>query len=313
MDDALPVPCLIGPTAVGKTGVAIELARALDGEIISADAYCAYEGMRILTAAPEAPADVPHHLVGHLDPSGHWSAADFQQRADTLVAQIRARGKRPIIVGGTALYVRAWLKGFGAPVPRNEALRVELRALVADKGVRTLHARLAQIDPVRAEQLHPNDVRRVIRAIEITEVTGQPASEQRAEWDSDDRDLATVVYLQRGRTDLDERITRRTELMFEEGVVEEAQALLGRRLSPEARQVLGLAELEALIAGDLTESAAKERIAQRTRRFSRKQGTFFRSFQNAIEFEIEPHLSAHDVAAHLEIMLADREDRSDQE
>jgi tRNA dimethylallyltransferase len=305
MDDALPVPCLIGPTAVGKSGVAVELARALVGEVISADAYCAYAGMRILTAAPEAPPDVPHHLVGHLDPSGHWSAADFQQRADELVAEIRSRGKRPLIVGGTALYVRAWLKGFGAPVPRDESLREKLRQLAADKGPEALHARLAEADPTRAANLHPNDIRRVIRALEITQLTGRPASEQRGEWTGPDRQPAIVIRLARQPDDLEDRIQRRTVQMFEQGVVAEAEALLTSPLSAEARQVLGLAELEALIAEELSEDAAKARIAQRTRQFARKQATFFRSFEDAHDLEIEPDEPDASVAARIQQLLRD--------
>ncbi len=305
MDAALPVPCLIGPTAVGKSGVAVELARRLEGEIISADAYCAYAGMGILTAAPEAPTDVPHHLVGHLDPSGHWSASDFQQRADELVAEIRARGRRPLIVGGTALYVRAWLKGFGAPVPRDETLRRELRQLAADEGPDALHQRLAALDPTRAANLHPNDIRRVIRALEITQLTGRPASEQRGEWTGPDRHPAVVIRLARQAEDLEDRIKRRTTQMFGQGVIAEAEALLTSPLSAEARQVLGLSELEALLAEEISEDAAQARIAQRTRQFARKQGTFFRSFENAHVVEVTADESDGHVADRIHLLLSD--------
>ena len=251
------------------------------------------------------PPDVPHHLVGHLDPSGHWSAADFQQRADELVDEIRARGKRPLLVGGTALYVRAWLKGFGAPVPRDEALRRELRQLAADRGPEALHARLAALDPERAANLHPNDIRRVIRALEITQLTGRPASEQRGEWTGPNRQPAVVIRLAREAADLEDRIKRRTARMFDEGVIAEAEALLTSPLSAEARQVLGLAELEALLAEEISEDAAMDRIAQRTRQFARKQATFFRSFDDARVVEIASEESDQGIGERIARLLSE--------
>lgn len=279
---------MIGPTASGKTGVGVRLARALEGEVICCDAYSVYAGMAVLTAAPQPPPDAPHHLVGVRDPSEPYSAARFAADADRLAEAIRARGRRPLVVGGTALYLRGWLKGFGAPVPRDEALRAELRALAEAEGVEALHAVLQAEDPVRAAELHANDRRRVIRAIEITRLTGRPASAQRAEWSGPDRVEAQVVCLVRTKADLERRIAARTEAMFAAGVVEEARRLLERPLCPEARKVLGLAELEALLAGRLTEDEAKAAIALRTRRFARKQMTFFRSFDDAVFLDVAP-------------------------
>ena len=234
-----------------------------------------------------------------LDPAGHWSAARFCEAVDRLVPEIQARGNTPWIVGGTALYLRGWLKGFGAAVPRDEALRETLRTLAAEHGPEALHARLQACDPARAEELHPNDVRRVIRAIEICEVTGEPASAQREEWRGPDRVPAQVYCLRREDDDLDARIEARTHQMFEEGVVEEARALLERRLSPEAKKVLGLVTLERLLQGEIDETEARSILTQRTRRFARKQRTFFRSFENVAFFDVGADEGAPEVARRI--------------
>ncbi|MFV1959630.1 MAG: tRNA (adenosine(37)-N6)-dimethylallyltransferase, partial [Planctomycetota bacterium] len=144
MSEAARVPCLLGTTASGKTDVAIALARRSGGEIVSADAFAVYRGMEILSAAPVPPPDVSHHLVGILSPTVPWSAGAFVQAADRAVDEVRARGRVPWIVGGTALYLRAWLKGFGAPVPRDVALRTRLSARLDREGpgaLRTRHRR----------------------------------------------------------------------------------------------------------------------------------------------------------------------------
>ncbi len=303
MSPTPPIPCLIGPTASGKTGVGIELARAARGEVICCDAYSVYAGMRVLTAAPDAPADVPHHLVGGRDPAVPYSAACFAEDADGLVDEIRSRGRTPWIVGGTALYLRGWLKGFGAPVARDEGLRQELRALADTKGPEAVHALLVAEDAARAKDLHPNDLRRVVRALEITRITGRPASTQRDEWSGPDRVAASVVCLVRGKDDLERRIRARTEAMFAAGVALEARRLLERPICPEAAKVLGLTELKALLAGDMDAAQAKDQIALRTRQFARKQMTFFRSFKDAQFIEVAADASDCDVAAQVANLL----------
>ncbi|MHC5010070.1 MAG: tRNA (adenosine(37)-N6)-dimethylallyltransferase MiaA [Planctomycetota bacterium] len=299
------VPCLIGPTGVGKTGVALSLARQGSGEVIACDAFTVYRGMEILTAAPPLPGDVPHHLVACLDASASWSAARFADACDRLIEEIRGRGRVPWIVGGTALYLRSWLKGFGAPVPRDAPYRQTLEAIVEREGPDALHARLAALDPERAAELHPNDVRRVVRALEIIRATGRPASAQREEWTGPDRPDARVWALRRAQEDLDARIARRTEQMFEAGVVEEARRLLAGAVSPEAAKVLGLSVLEALLGGEIGEAEAKEEIARRTRRFARKQMTFFRSFERARWIDMAPDEEAGAVAARILEALAE--------
>jgi tRNA dimethylallyltransferase len=303
---AAPVPCLVAPTGSGKTEVAIDVARRTRGEVVACDAYGVYRGMEILTAAPLAPPDVPHHLVGCLDPADTWSAARFVEAADHLVDAIRARGRQPWIVGGTALYLRAWLKGFDAAVPRDAAFREDLRAVAARDGPETLHERLAALDPRRAAALHPHDLRRVIRALEIVRATGQPASQQRTRWDRPDRVAAVVLGLRRDLDDLDRRIEARVRAMFEAGVVEEARRLLEQPLSPEARRVLGLDELERLLAGAIEQDAAIEGIAARTRRLARKQRTFFASFPSLRWIDVGPDEATTTIADRVLAALADQ-------
>jgi tRNA dimethylallyltransferase len=295
-----PVPCLIGPTGSGKTDVGIHAARQTSGEVICCDAYTVYRGIPILTAAPTPPSDVRHHLLGILELYDTYDAARFLVDADHAIREIEGRGHSPWIVGGTALYLRCWLKGFGSPVPRDEAFRAGLQARVDAEGRQILHADLTAQDPARAEALHPNDLRRIVRALEIIKGTGKPASEQRVEWDGPDRVAAKVFALRRSMEDLDERIGRRTELMFDAGLLDEVRALKdGVTLSPEASQTLGFREVRALLAGELSEPEAQATIQQRTRRFARKQMTFFRGFDAITWIDVAPDDEASAVAARI--------------
>jgi tRNA dimethylallyltransferase len=277
--DVAPVACLIGPTASGKTDVGIAAARATGGEVVACDAFGVYRGLALLAAAPVAPPDVPHHLVGVLVPTERFSAARFVTEADAAVASIRARGRRPWIVGGTALYVRSWLKGLEAGVPRDEALRAALTERARQAGPEALHAELTRLDPARAGEVHPRDERRLVRALEIIALSGRPASAARRAWQGPDRTRARLVGLRRGWPDLDRRIAARTRALFAAGVLGEAEAFLAAEPSPEARKALGLEDLALVLAGRLSEDEARARLEQKTRRFARRQMTFFRSFQ----------------------------------
>jgi tRNA dimethylallyltransferase len=268
--------------------VALLCARATRGEVVACDAFSVYRGLPLLSAAPVAPPDVAHHLVGLLDAGERFSAAAFVAAADRLVKDIRARGGTPWIVGGTALYLRSWLKGLGAPVARDEPLRERLKREALEQGPEALHARLLALDPARAAQVHAHDERRLIRALEIIAATGAPASAARGQWEAPDRVPALLVGLRRALDDLDRRIARRTEQLFQAGVLEEARVFLAQDPSPEARKALGLGVLAEVLAGHRSDTSAREEITRQTRRFVRRQLTFFRSFDNVTWLDIPP-------------------------
>jgi tRNA dimethylallyltransferase len=275
---------------VGKSDVAVALARRLGGEVICCDALTVYRGVSILTAKPAPPADVPHHLLDVADPWEHYDAARFARDADALVAGIRSRGRVPLVAGGTALYLKVWTKGLGPRVGRDPALRARLDALVAERGPGALLERLATLDPLRAAQLHRNDVRRLVRAIEIAETAGVPASALRGEWGAPDRVAVRVVGLRRDPADLARRIEARARAMFREGLAQEVARLDAgpRPPSKELEQAIGLADVRDHLAGRLTLEETVARIAQATRRFAKRQTTFFRQFPAARWLDVPP-------------------------
>jgi len=304
---APPVPCLVGPTASGKSEVGVALARAVGGEVIACDAMTVYRGISILTAKPTVPPDVPHHLLDVLDPWETYSAGRFLDDADRCVAEVRGRGRVPLLVGGTVLYLQTFLKGLGPRVGRDEALRAELEARVARDGPSALAARLRALDPVRADAIHPHDVRRLVRAIEIVTVTGRPASSLRGEWTSPDRAPAIVVGLRRGDDDLRRRIEARADAMFRTGLREEVAALLAapRPPSRELAQALGLADVAAHLRGEFPEAACRERLVRATWRFTRRQATFLRQVP-AVWVEVPPDEPPDATAGRVQGVLAER-------
>jgi tRNA dimethylallyltransferase len=176
---------LTGATATGKTAIALALARALDAEIISLDSMAIYRGMDVGTAkpTPEQRAVVPHHLIDILEPDEEFSVAQYLEAAHAKIAEIRARGREPLFVGGTPLYLKALLRGLFEGPPANWELRQEIEREVAEVGSAALHARLEQVDPLAASAIHPNDTRRLIRALEVYRATGQPISHQQIEFE----------------------------------------------------------------------------------------------------------------------------------
>jgi tRNA dimethylallyltransferase len=272
-------------------------------EVIACDALTVYRGVPILTAAPSPPPDVPHHLVGAIDPSETWSAARFVAEADRLVVEVRARGRVPLVVGGTALYLLAWTKGLGAGVPRDPAVRERLEAVAREGGSGALHDLLRRLDPVRAEQVHRNDRRRLVRALEIVEATGRPASSLRREWEGPDRVRVAVAGLLRSPSDLAARIERRVAGMAAAGLLGEVRRLLAGPVSPELSQALGLADVREHLEGRLGLEACLERIARATRRFARKQATFFRRFPVAW-VDVAPDEAPEETARRVRAALA---------
>jgi tRNA dimethylallyltransferase len=279
MRNKTPLILLIGPTAVGKTELSLGLAERLDGEIVSADSRLFYRGMDIGTAKPtfEERARVPHHLIDVADPDEVWSLAIFQQKATEIIADIHARGKLPFLVGGTGQYVRAVTQGWTPPeVKPDERLRGELEKLKEEQGADWLHEKLATLDPAAAEKIDPRNVRRTIRALEVTLNTGKPFSQQRGQSDSPYKLLN--IGLNRPREELYQRVDERIEAMFETGLLDEVRGLLEKGYSPELppMSAIGYRECVRVVQGELTTEQAKVEMRRATRVFVRRQANWFK-------------------------------------
>jgi tRNA dimethylallyltransferase len=281
---------IVGPTAVGKTELSLELAEQFCGEIISGDSMQVYRGMDIGTAkaTPEELARVPHHLIDIIDPDQDYSVALFQEAATRLITEINQRGRLPFIVGGTGLYIESVTHRFQfAQAEQDPELRERLQRLAEMEGVEALHRRLAQIDPLTAERLHPNDVKRVIRAIEIFELTGQKMSDYQLRASQSPYDLL-MIGLTMDREKLYERINLRVDRMIEAGLVEEVRQLLDRGYDPSltSMQGLGYKELVPYLYGEITLEKAINDIKQRTRHFAKRQLSWFRRMSEIQWFDV---------------------------
>lgn len=268
IDPRLSAFLIIGPTAVGKSSLAVELAARVGGEIISADAFQVYSGLDILSAkpAPEFRARVPHHLIGEVPIAARFDVGQWRNRAAQCIADIAARGRMPIVCGGTGLYVRALTHGLAELPGADPALRASLEK----EPLATLVERLRSLDPASAVDL--NNPRRVVRAIEVCILTGRPFSSFRSEWEGEP--LLRGVILTRSREQLHARIDARTIAMFESGVVDEVAS--AGEVGPTAGQMLGLREIRELLAGRMTRAGCVEAIQRATRNYARRQLTWFR-------------------------------------
>ena len=271
-----PFVVIVGPTAVGKTKTGIELAKAFDGEIVSGDSVQVYRGMDIGSAkvTKEEAEGIPHHLIDICDPDDAMSVAMFQQLARAAIDDIYARGKLPIIVGGTGLYIRSILYDYEfVERPVDEALREELERLAEVEGREALHQRLVQLDPERAATIHPNNVRRVVRALEVamqgdTQTTDSAPSEH--------YDYRLFV-LHADREILYDRINQRVDAMMEAGLVEEVERLLAQGYrETQAMRAIGYKEIIPFIDGNISKEKATDLLKQHTRQFAKRQLTWFR-------------------------------------
>ena len=283
----LPLILIVGPTAVGKTELAIQLAERLNGEIISADSRLFYRGMDIGTAKPsrEEMARVPHHLIDISDPDEILSLAVFQQRAREAITDIHRRNKLPFLVGGTGQYARAVTQGWSLPeVEPNEKLRAELEKQKQEKGIYWLHDKLKDLDPEAAAKIDARNYRRTIRALEVIQTTGRKFSEQRGQGDFP-YDLVTIGLI-RTRAELYERVDQRIEAMFANGFLEEVKGLLAKGYSPSlpTLSAIGYRECIKVIHGELTEEQAKMEIRRATRVFVRRQANWFKETDPEIEW-----------------------------
>ena len=270
---------LVGPTASGKSDVAVEVARARGAEIVAADAFTIYRGMDIGTAKPSAAIreEIAHHVVDVLDPSEDASVAWFQARAREAVADVRARGHDVLLVGGSGLYLRAVVDDLTFP-PTDPDVRARIRERFAERP-EDAHAELSERDPAAAAKIDPSNLRRSVRALEVIELTGERFSSYDDAWDDyrsiyDDLDLRGI---HRPTPELRERIRRRAERMVDDGLLDEARDLLGRDPSRTARQAIGYAEAFAVLRGELVEDELVERIRSRTWRYAKRQRSWFRN------------------------------------
>lgn len=283
----LPLLVILGPTAVGKSAVAVEVAGLVDGEVVVADSMQVYRGLDIGTAKLDEEEKVAsngryivHHLVDLVAPDQPFSVAQYQRLARAAIEDIARRGKTPLLVGGTALYLRAVIEPsyHFPPLAVDPALRARLRGLAQEHGGEFLHRQLAQVDPETAARLHPNDLRRVIRALEIYYLTGRPASAVRKPAAGGGEYALKIFGLILPRPLLYERINRRAEAMLARGWVEEVKALLARGYAPDlpAMQGLGYRHIVAYLQGKCSWPEMVRLIKRDTRRFAKRQLTWFR-------------------------------------
>ena len=278
----IAVLAVVGPTASGKTALAIELAERLNTEIISADSMQVYKGMEIGTAAPalEDRGRVPHHLVSFLDPDQPYSAGEFERMARPVVESLNAGGKVAVVVGGSGLYVSALLDGLFEGPPANEVIRRHLNKQAEQYGVAPLFERLQKTDPDYADLIQTNDLRRIVRALEVHEVTGRTLTSHHHEHQRKPTALKAVqVALDLPRDELYRRIDLRVDHMLAHGFVDEVQRLLdaGYGDSLERLRSLGYRDVAAYLRGEGTFEDARESMKKNTRRFAKRQLTWFRA------------------------------------
>ncbi|MBE6578507.1 MAG: tRNA (adenosine(37)-N6)-dimethylallyltransferase MiaA [Ruminococcaceae bacterium] len=280
--EKIPVYAVVGPTASGKSAYAIRLAKELDGEVISGDSMQIYRGMDIGTAKASVAEQqgVPHHLLDVAEITEGFSAGRFMELAKEKIAEIHGRGKTPILCGGTGLYIELLLTGKQlSENTADEKLREELLRFANEQGNEALHARLAELDPKSAENIHPNNVKRVVRALEIALITGSTKSEADEKSREGENPYAPTIirltYADRGA--LYEKIDLRVRRMFEEGLENEVRTLCDRGLreTPTASQAIGYKEFYPYFDGEISLAQVEEDICRNTRRYAKRQETWF--------------------------------------
>lgn len=290
-----PLILIVGPTAVGKTELAIQLAQSLNGEIVSADSRLFYRGMDIGTAKP-SPAEmarVPHHLIDIVNPDETLSLAVFQQRAQEIIADIHARGKLPFLVGGTGQYIRAVTEGWTPPeVTPNARMREVLEGMKEERGIDWLYEALKFLDPEAADKIDARNYRRTIRALEVVFTTGRKFSEQRGRGDSPYQLIA--IGLNRPRAELYQRVDERIEKMFADGLLDEVKGLLAQGYSPTlpSMSAIGYRECVGVVQGHLTTEQAQAEMKRVTRVFVRRQANWFKESDPQIRW-FHPEENSH--------------------
>lgn len=296
-----PTVLLLGCTASGKSAAAMKLAPRLHAEILSVDSMQVYRRMDIGTAKP-TPAEraaVPHHLIDVAEPDESFSVSRFVALADRGIADIQSRHQRVLVVAGTPLYLMGLMYGLFDGPSADEGFRAALRHRAAREGTPALHAELSQIDPQAAERIHPNDLKRIERGLEVFHLTGRPLSRQQVQWEAGVlRYPAVVVGIRRSREDISRRIRLRIDAMIEAGLVDEVRALADQ-LGEQSRQAVGYAEILAYLRDESRLGEAIEQININSRQFAKHQRTWFRKFPMTKWVDVAPDETTESIIERL--------------
>ena len=292
---------ILGCTASGKGALGRELAGRLGGQIVSVDSMKVYRRMDIGTAKPpqNVRAEIPHYCIDVAEPGEGFSVAEYLRHADRSIEAVAAAGAVPLAVGGTSLYIKALAEGLFEGPSADPDLRAALSRRAAADGLAALHAELRRIDPQAAGRIHPNDEKRIVRALEVHQLTGRPISELQKQWDAGVRRYDCVfIGLRRGKDDQSRRINARVKRMVQAGLRDEVAALLAepKGLADQAAQAVGYAEMIAHLRGQVSLHEAVERIKVNTRRLAKRQRTWQRRFGDVQWFDVAPVDGAEDIA-----------------
>ena len=300
------VIAISGPTASGKSDLALKLARELNGEIICMDSMQIYRRMDIGTAKPTLAEQtmVPHHMLDIVEPTESYAVADYAEEAEKVIFEVASRGKQPVLVGGTGLYLKALMHGLTlGNASGDEAIRSRLYAIADEPdGKNRLHRQLAAVDPVSAAKFHPNDIRRVIRALEVFELTGTPISQQKQE--EPDRPFHILpLAIDMPRDVLYTRLEKRVHLMMKQGLLQEVKALLDSGVKPQMQsmQGIGYKELIPVVQGSQSTDNAVWQIVLNTRHYAKRQGTWLRTEPKTIWISEEPEKRFDAAIKHVEV------------
>ncbi|HUW34393.1 MAG TPA: tRNA (adenosine(37)-N6)-dimethylallyltransferase MiaA [Planctomycetota bacterium] len=285
---------LVGQTASGKTAVGLRLAELIGAEILSLDSMTLWREMDIGTAKPTLAerARVPHHLIDVVDPSEWFNVGQYVALATQAAREIIGRGRVPLFVGGTGLYLKMLITGLFQGPSADWELRNRLKRIAAEQGTAHLHEQLKAVDPAAANRIHPNDLRRIVRALEVHEKTGRPISELQREWSQAQAEQSPPIFgLSRSRLDLHFRIDRRFDQMMADGFLDEVRRLAARPagLGRAASQALGYKELLAHVRGEISLDEAVDLIKRNTRHFAKRQMTWFRAFPQIVWIDVAPN------------------------
>lgn len=301
------IPILTGPTAVGKTSTSIELARMLDGEIVSIDSRQLYKYLDIGTAKPtlREQAAIQHHLIDLYEPTVQVSAGEYRRLAVDVVEKIVKVGRTPIFVGGSGMYIKAVTHGIFKNSTSDPEIREALLKEIQEKGNVTLYNRLVDIDPVTAKKIHMNDAKRITRALEIYQLTGKPPSEHFEKQEADPAFPTKIFVLYRERSKLYERINLRVDQMLEEGLIAETENLLNNRYrdAMDELKTLGYQEVIQYLDGDVTLEEMTENLKMNTRRYAKRQLTWLRHQLDAQWIEVKDDDTAIGIAKKIKISL----------